>query len=111
MQVKEALAKARDLIKDPNRWTRNMYARDRTGNYASPNSPDAICWCAIGAVHHVFGTRPQTQSEMTDEQMKAFTALVNTATLMHDTLPDRVNDRLGHAAVLELFDRAIEACQ
>ena len=46
--VVEILKEARELVAKG--WTRGCSARDAKGDFVRPESPDATCWCAYGAV-------------------------------------------------------------
>jgi hypothetical protein len=46
----EGLKAARDLLSVPGQWTKRQAARDKDGNMTGPHSPDAVCWCLIGAL-------------------------------------------------------------
>ena len=106
-KVLEVLRRARGLIEDPANWTRGMVG-DRSGRV-----------CAVGAVGRAIGldfTNVCTPEYYADEAVArahpAIAALVAVApksdieTALSPVA--RVNDEQGHAAVLALFDRAIE---
>jgi hypothetical protein len=113
--AKNTLIKARALIADPARWTQNALARDAHGDshpQAHPQSnniswdglrgddPQACSWCAIGAVQHV---EPSS--------LKALKLLDEAAETRYGLSTANVNDVLGHEAVLEIYDHAIEEAQ
>lgn len=50
MDPKEILACAKDLLSDPDRWTKGSMAVDRLGYRVSPNSESACRWCLAGAL-------------------------------------------------------------
>lgn len=102
--VLDVLKKARELIGDPSRWTQGLSARNANGGFVGVRSPDAICWCVGGAIEYVGGTCPA-----------AFTLLDQAAVEMTN---DKgiypylfVNDKMGHADVMRMLDRAIELAQ
>jgi hypothetical protein len=37
------------LLSTPDRWTQDAGARNAAGAVCDPLSPDAVCWCLIGA--------------------------------------------------------------
>lgn len=39
-----------ELISDPERWTRNILARDRAGHRCPASHPSAVRWCIVGAL-------------------------------------------------------------
>jgi hypothetical protein len=49
------LEKVRELLSDPNRWTKNTMARDKYNTAVSVYSPEATKFCLAGACHRVAG--------------------------------------------------------
>jgi len=94
-KVHDTLVAARALIADPERWTQGAWARDEEGGPVGTLSPAAVCFCAQGALVHVSRSGHE----------RALEALSVAA----GRRPTVVNDFDGHAAVLEMYDRAIEA--
>jgi len=104
----EVLKAARERISDPERWTRNQYARSETRLHTEPNSPDAVGWCANGSI-------------LAEVDAGAFFELgndspgVDAADLLIRASGGRptstINDRDGHAAVMALYDRAIQLAE
>jgi len=88
---------ARDLISDESRWTRGSFARDRQGYYVQTKSPEAVCWCAVGALIKCI---PPGYHE--ERVIQAFQAAVPG----HKSIT-YINDERGHAATLETFDAVI----
>lgn len=93
----EILIQARDLLSNPARWTQGHLACDELDKPVLVNSPDAVCWCAIGACNKVSGKT----GEHPDSLRRA-------AEEMRGWSPSQVNDSVGYEATLEMFDRAIE---
>jgi hypothetical protein len=93
----EILKEARALLAQPGAWTKGAYARDVEGTYVSPDNPAAVCFCAVGAIHHAGGGGNVLASQALKLE-----------------LPKRYSD-ITHAndsyktvkPVLALFDRAI----
>ncbi len=98
MSAQQALLAARELISAPERWAQQFYAYDAAGKRVMPNDPDAVCWCAVGAVHKAGGGA--TSIHM------ALDALGDAVPGMAMTLPV-YNDSRTHPEILALFDRAI----
>jgi hypothetical protein len=96
--VREQLVAARDLIADPERWTQGAYARDVNDEPTMALSASACKWCPVGAVMRVTGS-PYGWGPGTGALSVAANGLSASV----------VNDEQGHAAVLAMFDRAIEA--
>lgn len=47
-----------NLIKSKEHWTQGDSARDRVGWDVGALSPDAVCWCSLGATMKVLGPDP-----------------------------------------------------
>lgn len=56
--------KAWELIAIKRRWTWGSMSRDKRGNFCSPFSPDAYCWCASGAIAVVYQGSQEKQLEV-----------------------------------------------
>lgn len=98
MSVVDDLKAARELIADPNHWTKGSFARDASGQTCSPTSEFAVCWCASGALRKVEGCQ-------LDDLPVAWDYL---STCVPGGSVAAFNDgaRL-HAAVLKMYDKAI----
>jgi len=114
MKVKDVLLKAKSLIADPAHWTQGVYARDAEGFDVGPNSPTAVCWCSYGAID-------ATAPDFTAENTAAGTFLKDAALALFPTSvpwradapfnvygPVDVNDKMTHADVMRMFDKAAE---
>ena len=96
------LREARALIEDPERWTTREYARDAEGGALDDGAePAAVCWCAVGALDRVTGEPVDLLHD------PAYRLLAKVASYE----VTRTNDRHGHAAVLRMYDRAIELAE
>lgn len=97
--VLDRLRHGRALIASGTAWTTGVFARDADGVECPPFSANAKCWCAMGAVRydHV----GEAASDCLDEAAAGLFGgdFVYAAT---------VNDKLGHAATLAMFDAAID---
>ena len=55
------LLTAADVLSQPENWTQHTYARDDSGRGQLVYSPNASCWCAMGAIQaaaaELFGER------------------------------------------------------
>ncbi len=101
--VKELLTEARRTITDPDRWTTRVMARDVSMEAVDPYDPRAQRWCAIGSLMLASVTLAPTRA-----YEEAVDALLDGA---GDRGLFETNDQLGHAAVLAMFDRAIEGAK
>lgn len=100
MLVTQLLAESKELISDPNHWTKERLARDDIGHPVLPSDERACRWCIIGALYHVagkYGLHGDTLQEAIDAMEEA----------TGDSIISVYNDRHNHEEVLELFDKAI----
>ena len=107
MSVHENLIAAKALIGDPARWTRGALARDKAGVSVQTFSPEAVCWCAVGAVYHVRGS----DQAFSAEELALCIAAQSLGWLDGDEsmASERLNDfaKDGHPQVMKMFDIAI----
>ena len=96
--VADRLRAACTRITNPSAWTRGSYARDADGKPAYASSKPPVCWCAYGALY----------AEGAEDECPEVRLLRRAALEVHASVPIDVNDDLGHAAVLRMYDRAIE---
>ena len=98
------LIRARQRLTDRRHWTKGTTARGARGRMAHPLSPEAVRWCAIGALH------VECDSMAMDgrfrEAVGRLEAVIDAPGCDSIAL---LNDTLGHEAVLEMFDAAIRA--
>ena len=103
--VTEVLMEARYLISSPERWTQGANARNARGRRTHWGSPEAVCWCANGAIAKVAATAAEPRI--------GFDFLVERARVRLDRAVDHpygaftFNDSHTHEEVLGMFDRAI----
>lgn len=95
------LRQARDLIADRKYWCSGTLAADKSGFRISPFSIDAEQWCAEGALMYCANKKPAWDTSW-------FDYLRTAAEELFGKPPFLVNDRMGHTAVLQMFDRAIQ---
>jgi hypothetical protein len=99
MSPLEDLKAARELISDPSRWTQGAAARNDAGNETNSTSPDATCFCSLGAITKVVGAPGERRRVVKN--------------LLREGLPEGhsyiavFNDTHTHEEVLAVFDRAI----
>ena len=94
---------ARALIADEQHWCRRHLGEDVNGVSVSPTSASALKRCGLGAV---IAAAYQLTHDFDAADRLGFEALrprYGPVTVMH------VNDTIGHAAVLALFDEVIAA--
>jgi len=44
-----------ELLEDPARWTRGVFAKTPEGYACNSDCPEAACWCLSGAINRVHG--------------------------------------------------------
>lgn len=86
-----------DLLSDIGNWTQEDFARDKEGEFVSPGSDTAVCWCLLGAVRKCY---PDAQ-----EQDRAVTRLRSALPPEAVSIPD-FNDTVTHEQILELLQKA-----
>jgi hypothetical protein len=98
MSILDVLIKAKALIKDQSHWTLNAFARNAKGGRTDSSDKNAICFCAMGACYRVSDpiVAEKTITELNKSAMALFSATI-----------EAVNDSLGHAAVIRVFNHAI----
>jgi hypothetical protein len=103
---KQVLMNARALIADPAHWAWGTLASTASGQSVDPCHPSATQWCAAGALYRaaydLVGDR--------DEARRIGNKVASTVyprRWWSGSLP-AFNDRRGHAAVLEVFDKALQ---
>lgn len=99
--AKEVLRKAVVLLRPPEAWTQGRAARDASLQSVAPESPDAVCWCALGAVQAISpgsgeATRLRTRAYWLLGGVIGSRALVN-----WNDAPERT-----HAEVIQAFEKA-----
>jgi hypothetical protein len=102
-RVLEVLIAAKKVIEKPSKWTRTWLARDESGEPVSPNSADAVCFCAVGAIRKVIDEEiglSKIGGEVVDALDRASMSMYR-----HDITS--ANDRTDHAGIHEIFDVAI----
>lgn len=113
----EVLIAARALIADPKNWTQGAYARqtDQFGDYAEVLSPDAKCFCALGALARAAGIDdPLSVNEVPEYRLlqKAVGRLTGNqchfVPSVNDGYARLPDDLTPHQGVLKLYDLAIE---
>ena len=107
----QILRKARDLLSDKRKWTRYGAARTGSGTICPPYAPDAVKFCAYGAIARaaleVTGNRQQARLFAKSIEM----LLVGVERAPHPQKRlSHINDHKGYSAVLGLFDAAVEDC-
>lgn len=112
----DVLAKAKELLADPSKWTRKALARTANGHEVPPSSEFACRFCALGAIAHITG-EDNDRDGASDAYVRAEMALYEACRRMGVQIsngystytahsPVEVNDRGTHKDVIEMFERA-----
>ena len=111
MKTSTILKRAKKLISDPKRWTKNAFAKASDGNVISPESDNAVCWCSMGAVRKAsFGKSRYDQAKATLEMAAKRFRIVGVDRDVAP-IPEDVNDHRDHATVMRMFDSAIRLAE
>lgn len=103
MKPSELLTKAKALIADPKHWTQGWYAKDAKGHSTVPSTPNAVCWCSVGAIDKV--AREENTYSPKLEAAKYLTKV--SAECGYSGIPD-FNDSSSHETVMKAWDKAIK---
>ena len=108
LSPKKLLENARNRIAKRENWTQGVLCD--AGGRMDPDatSPDATCWCSIGALFAEAGVKNGFHKDARHPHLTAaISALALAATgSRYDSVP-YFNDTRTHEEVLEAFDRAI----
>ena len=99
-RTKQVIIDTKQLLSDPERWTKNTSARDVNGNMVAAKDDAARCWCLFGAV------RVSTDN---------FGEAISVSNVLCDYLPDgymfltNFNDsrKTKHEDVIGVLDKAL----
>jgi hypothetical protein len=101
VEVVEVLRAARAKIEKPECWIRYELARDYSGNWVGVCSPEARCFCIIGALASTSSDYEAARLALLDVLPSGFCGAVDFNDAQETT----------HADVLALFDRAIASAE
>jgi hypothetical protein len=97
---------AQEKIRDPKHWCQNSLARYKNGKGTGGVYEGAYSFCAAGAVDSLLGRNWQHGNlEAFCRAQRLLKAAAKPNSILH------TNNILGHAAVMKMFDRAIELAQ
>ena len=96
MTTLEILKAARELLSVPERWTKRVSARATDGKSCPIDSPNATCWCIVGALGKI------TDYALPDECTDVLREGLPGSLVSFNDAPERT-----HAEVLARFDEAI----
>jgi hypothetical protein len=97
------IERAKELIQDESRWCRGYLAVDADGISADPTGSEAVRRCALGALLAAAYQLTNSREKSCELATNALRPLCGSNKVV------LVNDYQGRAAILALFDEAIEA--
>ena len=101
-----ALVRAKARIADPESWCINSQARLSSGVGVDADHPDAVRFCAVGALGREYNVAGWYVLEN-----PAYKFLNSAARELSDACPAHLNNTRGHAFVMAMFDKAIESAR
>jgi hypothetical protein len=107
LSITTILALAQAKIRDPAHWCAGSNATDAAGKGVPYDSPLAERWCAAGALASVMG-RAARSSACFRPMIARLDQAAQCLTHVYGVV--RVNDFLGHATVMRVFDLAVDEC-
>lgn len=100
------LEEARSLIASEDRWTKGWYAMNANGRSCLPTAPEAVCWCAEGALAKASGVLYRTWTNSSDDTL-LWKSVRHASEQQGFDSPYELNDCSSHADVLRMLDDAI----
>lgn len=104
MNVKENLIAARAKIADIKDWITGTYVANICGVTVEVDSKEACRYCGVGALMVVI---PIAEGDLFSRSLGALSK--SSEFLFSDQSVSRVNDKLGHEAILKIYDHAINS--
>jgi hypothetical protein len=99
----ELLIIARSLIAKEKNWCQGDYAKDENGRGVGSLSPDAVRWCAMGALYKA--AKCFELGVLRDEMLKVMDYLKISTTEI--SIIAQNDGPEGHKGVLQMYDKAI----
>ena len=109
MKVSEFLIKAKSFIEKPENWTQGWYAKNSAGEEISAASPEATCWCSLGALRKAAIT--EDRYAIKEVKSIAVERLHYVIESLGGNGISNFNDHNDHETVMKVWDRAIKAAQ
>jgi len=96
----QTLVKVRELLSNPEHWTKHALAKDKNMGKVYPKDPNAVCWCLVGAIEHF--------SEDEDEINQVIYFLSDKIPPQYSTIADfNDSEEIKHSNVLHILDKAL----
>ena len=100
------LEKAKAIIEDPKNWCQHVFASDLEGKEVLELEDTAYRWCAVGAFIRANGS--YTYSCDSEVEFECLDSAAGKIISYYVSKITYVNDNLGHAAVMKMYDLAIK---
>lgn len=123
--VTKALVAARAVLDDVGNWTTGAMARDASGIRTTFDDPNAVCFCAWGALRKVLPGATAHVAATADGETILDRATIRLGAAARQILKEQttyadrademlvpvplLNDNVGYEAVIRMYDMAIEA--
>jgi hypothetical protein len=107
----EILIETRNLLSDRSKWCQCYAAKDKAGNLVAPTDPEAIAWCALGAIRKCGAINSDLIIHLANEFNPLNLAIIllqEAGKSLYDMGIMSTNDIKGYEATMEMFDEAIE---
>jgi len=111
MQLSQLLIEAKELIKDPEDWTKGEYARNAAGVKVADSHPNACQWCTVGALWRASGFLqgdPVLDSQKGNLVNDACGLLLQAIGRKRDLSPWNDLPETTHQDVMNAYNKAIE---
>ena len=104
-QIVDILTESKALIANKEHWCARYTALDKNGQVTWKSGPDAVRWCALGALGKTVSTMPHRRNYHAVNMAESL--LWACAEENYSMGVSRVNDARGHKEVMYLYDAAI----
>ena len=99
----QILVKAHDLINGPGKWIQLAAARRADYHVTDSTSPEAVCWCATGAITRAAEDRFRDEAGLRPVK-DHFMVTADGYSLARDTMSSYLRDFYGNANIIEWND-------
>ena len=108
----EILRQAREKISKREHWIKFEFAHNAAGIGVECRDPEALCFCAVGAIHAAAKTSPVlAPPEVTAARDTLWRAIVRHYPMVNSVSHFNDHPARTHEQVLEMFDRAIQLAE
>jgi hypothetical protein len=101
-------AAADDFIRNPDIWTKDVYARNKNGDEVNPESSAAVAWCALGRIRYHVSRYDNSDNIVNKVCERLYDQSVDGLNDMEDTDINKITTALRRVAVkLHAFCRSM----